>query len=125
MDHGFDVDDRRQSLQSFFTPALVLTPAADQDFGQVVATLTQMGRFDEAGLLGAACVTIQHYRRLSMAASGTEACRHAGLPQALTWIVSGAGAVSARAGAQSAGSEQPRHVDRLNSWLGAAALAMS
>ena len=52
MDHDFDLDDRPQA---FFTPAPVLTPAACQDFGNAISTLTRLGRFDEAVLLRADC----------------------------------------------------------------------
>ena len=58
MDHALEAGDR---LQAFHTNAPVLTPAAYEDFGRAVDTLLRLGRFDEAVLLWADCVEIQHF----------------------------------------------------------------
>ena len=58
MDHAFETGHR---LQAFHTNAPVLTPAAYEDFGRAVDTLLRLGRFDEAVLLWADCVEIEHF----------------------------------------------------------------
>ena len=58
MDHVFEAGDR---LQTFHTNVPLLTPAAYEDFGRAVDNLLRLGRFDEAVLLWADCVEIQHF----------------------------------------------------------------
>ena len=72
MDHAFEAGDR---FQAFHTNAPVLTPAAYEDFGRAVDTLLRLGRFDEAVLLWADCVEIQHFPPAINGRAG-----HGGLP---------------------------------------------
>ena len=81
LDHAFEAGDR---LQAFHTKAPALTPRA-------VDTLLRLGRFDEAVLLWADCVEIQHFPPAITGARGVEACRRAGLPHVSTWHANAAG----------------------------------
>ena len=79
MDHSLQAGD---GLQAFHTNALVLTPAAYEDFGKAVDTLLRLGRFDEAVLLWADCVEIQHFPPTINGRAGRGVARAAVIAQA-------------------------------------------
>ena len=72
MDHALEAVDR---LQAFHTNAPVLTPAAYEDFGGAADTLLRLGRFDEAVLLRADSVEIQHFPPTINGRAGRESLR--------------------------------------------------